>query len=208
MKIKLLTLVLFSLLIYFPIQSQTLHVVQLIGNSFQPSTLTISVGDTVRWENTGGGLHNVVADDNSFTSGTASTANWTYEHVFNALGDFQYYCQIHGAAGGIGMSGKITVQGTTDVKDNINAAKYNLAQNFPNPFNPTTSINVTVEKTNYTELTIYNSIGEQVTNLVSKTLTPGTYTFSWDAANFPSGIYFYRIVSGGFIDVKKMTLLK
>lgn len=208
MKIKLYILILFSIILYCPLHSQTLHIVQLIGNSFQPATLMVQVGDTVRWENTGGGLHNVVADDNSFTSGSASTDNWTFDHVFTALGDYQYYCQVHGAAGGIGMSGKITVTGTTDVKDNLSVNKYDLAQNYPNPFNPSTSIKISVEKTNFTQLNVYNSIGEQVENLVSKNLSPGTYTFTWNASNFPSGIYFYRIVSGNFIDVKKMILLK
>ena len=84
------------------------HVVQaLANNTFSPANLTIRVGDTVRWENSGGGEHNVTADDGSFRNGDPSTANWQFSRVFNTAGTVDYNCETHVA---VGMTGRVTVQ--------------------------------------------------------------------------------------------------
>jgi hypothetical protein len=80
---------------------------------FTPATLTISVGDTVTFVN-GGGFHNVIADDDSFTSGAPTFAGWSLTVPFNTPGTVGYYCGVHGTAG-VGMFGTITVQGTSAV---------------------------------------------------------------------------------------------
>ena len=80
------------------------------GNVFSPADVSATTGDTVQWDNVGGGLHNVVFDLGGFPgSGAASTAAWTYSETINTAGTYDYYCEIHGAAGGIGMAGTITV---------------------------------------------------------------------------------------------------
>ena len=79
-------------------------------NFFNPALLTIDVGDTVTWNNTGSMPHNVRADDNSFRNGNASATDWSYTRTFTTARDFRYYCELHGAAGGIGMSGMIRVR--------------------------------------------------------------------------------------------------
>lgn len=84
------------------------HEVQVISFRFEPASLTIAPGDTVIWRNTGG-IHNVLADDRSFGNGAASSAAWTYSRVFDAPGDFGYYCEPHGGPGGAGMAGMIKV---------------------------------------------------------------------------------------------------
>lgn len=76
--------------------------------SFTPSTVTINTGDTVVFRNIAG-FHNVVADNNSFTSGPADNAPWTYQRTFNTAGSFRYYCAPHGGPGGVGMAGIINV---------------------------------------------------------------------------------------------------
>ncbi len=76
---------------------------------FTPDQVTIDVGDTVQWDNTGG-FHSVVADDGSFTSGAPSSSPWTYNFTLNTPGTYSYYCEVHGAPGGVGMSGVITVE--------------------------------------------------------------------------------------------------
>lgn len=88
------------------------HEVQVISFRFEPETLVVQPGDTVRWRNLGGD-HNVVADDESFTNGPPSSGNWTYSRVFDLAGEYGYYCQPHGGPGGAGMAGKIVVQGGT-----------------------------------------------------------------------------------------------
>ncbi len=120
MRITSVTIALGLLLVIAPIPliSQTLHIVQVSNYAFTPSDLTVTVGDTVRWENKGG-LHSVVADDGSFTSGAPSSSAWTYDKVFTTIGNYQYYCAIHGAPGGVGMSGIIRViNAPTGVTDN------------------------------------------------------------------------------------------
>jgi plastocyanin len=84
------------------------HIVQLNGTTFTPSQLTINAGDTVTWRNMGG-FHNVVADDGSFRSGNATSALFSFSRVFDTVGDFRYFCDVHGSAGGLGMAGRISV---------------------------------------------------------------------------------------------------
>jgi hypothetical protein len=96
-----------------------------------------------------------------------------------------------------------------DEQDVINIPKkYELYQNYPNPFNPMTIINYELPITNKVELYIYNLLGQRVATLVSKKQNAGVYNVEWDGSEFPSGIYYYRIKAGNFVDVKKMILLK
>jgi plastocyanin len=88
------------------------HEVQVISFRFEPATLTIAPGDTVRWRNTGG-IHNVVSDDGSFGSGDPDSSAWTYSRVFDTAGQYGYYCAPHGSPGGLGMAGSITVAPAT-----------------------------------------------------------------------------------------------
>ncbi len=85
---------------------------------------------------------------------------------------------------------------------------YNLSQNTPNPFNPTTQISFTIPiRTNVT-LRIYNLLGQAVSTLTDQIQSPGEHTFQWDANGVPSGIYFYRMVSGDYIRTMKMVVIK
>jgi len=86
--------------------------------------------------------------------------------------------------------------------------KYYLAQNYPNPFNPITMINYQVPMTNEVEISVYNILGEKIVTLVSKKQQAGYYSVQWDASDFASGIYYYKIKAGAFISVKKMILVK
>jgi hypothetical protein len=85
---------------------------------------------------------------------------------------------------------------------------YLLAQNYPNPFNPTTTISYSLPLKSQVELAIYNALGESVMQLVNEEKPAGSYSVEFDAANLPSGVYFYRIQAGSFIDTKKMILIK
>ena len=87
-------------------------------------------------------------------------------------------------------------------------ARFELSQNYPNPFNPVTDIRYDIPKTSHVKLVIYNTLGQEVTTLVNETLQPGSYKAVWNANNYASGVYFYRLVTHGFTDVKKMVLIK
>jgi len=87
-------------------------------------------------------------------------------------------------------------------------AEITLRQNYPNPFNPNTTIEFSVKGLSHTTLTIYNLIGEEVAVLVNENLSTGSYRVDWNAAALPSGVYFYRLKTEGFIETKKMILIK
>jgi len=90
---------------------------------------------------------------------------------------------------------------------------FSLSQNYPNPFNPQTKIKFDVPsnpkgQTSIVKLVIYDLLGREVTTLVNEELKPGTYEADWDGSNFSSGVYFYKIISGDFVETKKMVLMK
>ena len=86
--------------------------------------------------------------------------------------------------------------------------KYSLSQNYPNPFNPVTTIKFDIPKDNFVTLKIYDMLGREVATLVNNKLSGGTYSLNWNASQFTSGIYFYKIQAGEFTDVKRMILVK
>ena len=86
--------------------------------------------------------------------------------------------------------------------------QYLLNQNFPNPFNPSTTIRFSITTTEQVSLKIYNSIGEVVAELINQVLPTGNYTVDWNAENISSGVYFYKLATKSFRDTKKMILLR
>ena len=88
------------------------------------------------------------------------------------------------------------------------ADDFMLYQNYPNPFNPNTSIKYQVVKAGDVELTVYNMLGKKIAVLVSGRQSAGEYRVSWNAAGFPSGVYFYSIKAGTYKKTKKMILIR
>ncbi|HEY3250956.1 MAG TPA: T9SS type A sorting domain-containing protein, partial [Ignavibacteria bacterium] len=93
--------------------------------------------------------------------------------------------------------------------NNETPRKFIMHQNYPNPFNPVTTIRFEIPKLNaMVKLTVYDILGREITTLVSERLTPGMYVVEWNALNYPSGVYFYRLIAGDFYETKKMVFLK
>ena len=86
--------------------------------------------------------------------------------------------------------------------------EYKLEQNYPNPFNPTTKIRFDVPKNGLTKIAIYDMLGREVKTLLNENVQAGSYEVEWNAMNYSSGVYFYKMTSGGFTSVKKMMLVK
>ncbi|MEP7145596.1 MAG: T9SS type A sorting domain-containing protein [bacterium] len=86
--------------------------------------------------------------------------------------------------------------------------RYNLYNNYPNPFNPTTVIKFDVAKNELVKLKVYNVLGEEIAVLVDQNLSPGSYSVGFDASSYPSGMYFYRLESHEYVDTKRMMLVK
>lgn len=96
---------------------------------------------------------------------------------------------------------------STDEEDGM-PETFSLSQNYPNPFNPVTTISYTLPEAADVKLTIYNALGEEAAIIVNAYQQSGSYRVSFDAADLPSGVYFYRIQAGEFVESKKMMLLK
>ena len=86
--------------------------------------------------------------------------------------------------------------------------EFGLSQNYPNPFNPTTSIEYSVPSSEYVSLKVYDILGNEIAELVNEQKSAGTYRVNFDASSMSSGVYFYRIKTGSFNQVRKMMLLK
>ncbi len=99
---------------------------------------------------------------------------------------------------------------TTAVETPVNVAtSYNLSQNFPNPFNPTTEITFSVERGGLVRLNVYNILGKKVKTLYNDIASPGqNYSVRFDGTNFSSGVYFYTLESSRFTEIKKMVIIK
>jgi hypothetical protein len=107
------------------------------------------------------------------------------------------------------QNGRVLVSNITSVGQNSNIpSEYSLRQNYPNPFNPSTQIEYSLKNDGKVTINIYNVLGEQVTSLINGFQAAGNYKVVWNASRFSSGIYFYRIKSGDFNQIKKMVLIK
>jgi hypothetical protein len=98
--------------------------------------------------------------------------------------------------------------GSVEDKNNLNPILFVLEQNYPNPFNPSTSITFFLSSRGFVSLKIFDSIGKEVTTLVSSFLSVGNHSIQWNAEGLPSGIYYYCLRSGIFSQTKKLCLLK
>ena len=97
--------------------------------------------------------------------------------------------------------------GITNINPELPKA-YSLKQNYPNPFNPKTNIKFDIPKQGFVSIKIFDALGREVATLVNESLSPGTYEITFDGTKYPSGVYFYRIKTEGFSDVKRMMLIK
>jgi hypothetical protein len=86
--------------------------------------------------------------------------------------------------------------------------EFSLEQNYPNPFNHTTTIRYSLTVNSMVLVKVFNVLGKEVATLVNEEKSAGTHEIQWDAANYPSGTYFYRIAAGDFSDVKRMMLVR
>ena len=132
-----------------------------------------------------------------------------FEFTPTDTGRFEIRHTVHGFSGQLIVADPIT----TGLKPDVILSKgYSLKENYPNPFNPTTTIEYRVPQAGEVLLIVYNLLGEEVTRLVDEIQQAGIHKVRWDASNFASGIYLYRLQAGpeasGFVRTRKMLLLK
>jgi hypothetical protein len=95
-----------------------------------------------------------------------------------------------------------------DAGKNKIPSEFDLLQNYPNPFNPITTIKYSVPQSTKVVIKVFDVLGNKIETLVNEEKPVGTYELTWYAENLPSGIYFYRLQAGDFIETKKMVFIK
>ena len=134
-------------------------------------------------------------------------ANWI-------LGEGVFYFDNEFISNSSGEKFEIFYASLTDIRNNeISKNNFVLSQNYPNPFNPTTKIQYTiptvgVQRAVSVQLKIYNVLGKEVATLVNEYKSAGEYKVEFDASVLPSGVYFYQLKAGSFVETKKMVLLR
>jgi len=122
----------------------------------------------------------------------------------------KYYIRLH--CGNIYSLTPYTLELTspvTNVKEKGDVPlKYDLEQNYPNPFNPATTFSFSLPSQSFVSLKVFDLLGREVSTIVSGELQAGSYTRQWNAAAFASGVYFYRLTAGSFVQTKKLMLIK
>jgi hypothetical protein len=140
--------------------------------------------------------------DNGATWSAVAGGAGIHANQMTAYGDTTY------AVAGDGIH-KFTATALTGVKRSKTIPRsVQLWQNYPNPFNPTTVISYNVPDRAFISLKVYNVLGQQVATLVNETRPSGTYSAKFDGTNFPSGVYFYQLKTGTFMQTKKFVLIR
>jgi len=130
--------------------------------------------------------------------------DYTYRNDISWFNDDVFiYSQGGNALYSFDTSIKVSVHNT-----GYNNYSYSLKQNYPNPFNPTTIINYSVPKQSKVTIIVFDVLGREITKLIDEEKNIGNYEIQFDGSNLSSGIYFYQIRTAGFIQTKKMLLLK
>ncbi len=105
------------------------------------------------------------------------------------------------------MAGTVCLRTRTGATEDM-VSSFSLAANYPNPFNPTTSISFEMAETANAELAVYNMAGQKVATLVNGLVGAGSHEVTFDASNLSSGVYFYTLYSGNMVETRKMILTK
>ncbi len=167
---------------------ETTNIIEFTYGGTTPGTETFSA--SIGLKGATGGSGNFV----DATTGSTTTAN-------NAISQFPTrglkYRLIPGTPGFVGTNNSVE-----------RPREFKLEQNYPNPFNPTTTIQFAVPTVSDVKLEVFNILGQKVTTLVNRRMEAGLHAVNFNASNLSSGVYFYRLQSGNFVQTKKMMLVK
>ena len=187
--------------------------------------LSVSNNDYVNtsWVDTRNGFREIYTQlfDNSLTpiNGNMQVSSASPEFMqspqVTAHNGRAWYCWVDPRANGLNVYANNMLYLSTDIDDNNTQLPqgFKLMQNYPNPFNPTTEIAFNIPQNSFVTVSVYNMLGQHVKTLVEKEFSAGVHLVSWDATNaydkkVASGIYFYKMETAEFTDMKKMILIK
>jgi plastocyanin len=185
--------------------------VDIRGLAFQPATLFISIGDSVRWTNRDAMPHTATSDSGpgSFDSGILSQ-NQSYAFRFTIAGTYRYLCSIHTS-----MIGRIVVSpnGVEEGRAEAPGSGLALFPGRPNPFSDQTRIAFQLGKEGAVSLEVYNLLGKRVASLVQGTLKAGGHEVTWNGRTAlgdkaAPGVYLYRLAAEGKVLTHRLALLR
>ncbi len=144
----------------------------------------------------------------SRTGGWRSWKTFTLDSVFLSAGNHQLYVSF--PIGGFNLNRLEFSLSSTDIEKNypVKTSNYKLQQNYPNPFNPTTYIEFTIPHTTVVKLDILDVSGQVIATMTNGRKNSGLHKISFNGSQLPSGIYFYRLLTDDFMELRKMVLLK
>jgi hypothetical protein len=153
--------------------------------------------------------------DIGFSSSTNNGINWTDHNdgfvfgtaLLHSVLVINNYIIVGTDGWGIFRRPVLEIIGVRNISSEI-PDKFKLEQNYPNPFNPTTKIKFEIPKNSFVKLTVFDILGREIETLVNEKLNVGTYSISWDADLYPSGVYLYKLKAGDFTYTKRMILIK
>ncbi len=175
--------------------------------SFTDSNTGVAVGGSARFAS----FHSIILRT------TDGGQHWEkqLEGNFHQLWAVSFSDEYNGTAVGAGNSGgtilRTTNGGITFVEEeeiNEVLTEFLLSNNYPNPFNPTTTIKYQIPELSFVTLKVYDVLGEEIETIVKEEKTAGTYEVNWYPENLPSGVYFYQMKAGSFVETKRMLLLR
>src|SRR5690606_1466374 len=137
---------------------------------------------------------------------TRFSRDWSSDVCSSDLNSYKLYYRLKQ----IDFNGSFEYSNVIEI--DLAPSSFSLSQNYPNPFNPKTSIEYKVGSTEYVTLKVYDVLGREVATLVNEVKQPGIYEVEFNPAsgigNLSSGVYYYQLQSGNFIETKKMIYLK
>ncbi|MEO8168305.1 MAG: T9SS type A sorting domain-containing protein, partial [bacterium] len=149
--------------------------------------------------------------DGSFVPGHGTTnqpQNYSWTDNNAPAGHLYYRLKQIDLDGTTSYTEPVSVDVLTAVGEAGVATAYSLNQNYPNPFNPVTTIQFSITSAELANLKIFDMLGREVATLVNEVKQPGIYRVQWDANNFPSGMYFYKLTTERFSETRKLTLVR
>ena len=142
-----------------------------------------------------------------FKDGAGTTAIPQHYSYYDDISDIQASSFVYRLKQ-IDYNGSFEYSEEVIVNNSVTPDEYFLSQNYPNPFNPSTTISYSISEMEFVTLKVYDFLGSEVAILVDEEKPAGTYKVEWNATDIPSGVYFYKLQTNGFIETKKMMLLK
>lgn len=180
-----------------------------LSTSYQDYSATTSItgGITVAFTNDASG-RDVQVDYIQVDGQTRQSENQSYNTGVwqdgSCGGSYSEWLHCNGSIG----YGNLSKESAKDIVEELLPEEFALEQNYPNPFNPTTVISFAIPENSFVSLKVYNSLGEEITELAGETYSAGIHSVNFDASNLTSGTYFYTLRAGDYTISKKMQLLR